>query len=42
MGATTLLAPHYVDEEEVSNIAKFIAGLDDTIPYNLLIFTHAS
>jgi pyruvate-formate lyase-activating enzyme len=31
-----------MNEEEVSNIAKFIAGLDDTIPYNLLIFTHSS
>ncbi len=38
LGATTLLVPHYVDEEEVSNIAKFIAELDDTIPYNLLVF----
>jgi pyruvate formate lyase activating enzyme len=42
MGATTLLVPHYMNEEEVSNIAKFIAGLDDTIPYNLLIFTYTS
>jgi pyruvate formate lyase activating enzyme len=38
LGATTLLVPHYVDEEEVSSIAKFIAELDDTIPYNLLVF----
>jgi pyruvate-formate lyase-activating enzyme len=42
MGAITLLVPHYMNEEEVSNIAKFIAGLDDTIPYNLLIFTYTS
>ena len=38
LGATTLLVPHYVSEEEVSAIARFIASLDETIPYNLLIF----
>ncbi len=38
LGATTLLVPHYVDEEEVSKIARFIAELDDTIPYSLLVF----
>ncbi|MEM0445264.1 MAG: radical SAM protein [Nitrososphaerota archaeon] len=38
LGATTLLVPHYVDEEEVSEIAKFIASLDDEIPYSLLVF----
>jgi len=38
LGATTLLVPHYVDEEEVGEIARFIASLDEDIPYNLLIF----
>lgn len=38
LGATTLLVPHYVDAEEVENIAKFIASLNEEIPYNLLIF----
>jgi|FaiFalFF_MnMetaG_3_1042247.scaffolds.fasta_scaffold03785_2 pyruvate formate lyase activating enzyme len=38
LGATTLLVPHYIDAEEVEQIAKFIASLDDEIPYNLLIF----
>ncbi|HIQ30475.1 MAG TPA: radical SAM protein [Candidatus Caldiarchaeum subterraneum] len=38
LGATTLLVPHYVDEEEVGEIARFVASLDDEIPYNLLVF----
>jgi len=38
LGATTLLVPHYIDAEEVGAIAEFIASLDDTIPYNLLVF----
>ncbi|RLF09920.1 MAG: radical SAM protein [Thermoprotei archaeon] len=36
--ATTLLVPGYVDEDEVDSIASFIADLDATIPYSLLIF----
>jgi len=36
--ATTLLAPGYVDEVEVENIAKFIASLNPEIPYSLLVF----
>jgi len=36
--ATTLLVPGYVDAEEVSKIAEFIASLDDEIPYGLLVF----
>jgi pyruvate formate lyase activating enzyme len=36
--ATTLLVPGYVDEMEVEKIAKFIAGLDSSIPYGLLVF----
>ncbi|MDH4219466.1 MAG: radical SAM protein [Candidatus Aminicenantes bacterium] len=36
--ASTLLVPGYVDEEEVSQIAKFIASLDPNIPYKLLAF----
>ncbi|PCN50160.1 amidohydrolase [Candidatus Geothermarchaeota archaeon ex4572_27] len=36
--ATTLLVPGYVDEREVDAIASFIADLDPTIPYSLLIF----
>ncbi|MCS7145739.1 MAG: radical SAM protein [Nitrososphaerota archaeon] len=38
LGATTLLVPHYVDEEEVEQIARFIASLDEEIPYSLLVF----
>lgn len=38
LGATTLLVPHYVDEDEVKEIARFVSSLDDTIPYNLLLF----
>jgi pyruvate formate lyase activating enzyme len=36
--ATTLLVSGYVDEEEVSGIAGFLAGLDSGIPYSLLVF----
>lgn len=36
--ASTLLVPGYVDEEEVGNIARFLASLDPEIPYALLAF----
>jgi pyruvate formate lyase activating enzyme len=36
--ASTLLVPGYIDEEEVANIARFIAGLNPGIPYSLLGF----
>lgn len=36
--ASTLLVPGYIDEEEVGNIARFIASLDPNIPYALLAF----
>mgnify|MGYP001124505124 CR=1 FL=1 len=36
--ASTLLVPGYVTEEEVENIAKFIANLNPNIPYALLAF----
>lgn len=36
--ASTLLVPGYVDEQEVGNIAKFIADLNPHIPYALLAF----
>ncbi len=36
--ATTLLVPEYVDEQEVSATASFIAELDPGIPYSLLVF----
>ncbi len=36
--ASTLLVPGYVDAEEVSRIARFIAEIDPTIPYALLGF----
>jgi pyruvate formate lyase activating enzyme len=36
--ASTLLVLGYVDKEEVSKIANFIAGLDKDIPYALLAF----
>ncbi|MEM4590595.1 MAG: radical SAM protein [Nitrososphaerota archaeon] len=38
LAATTLLVPGYVDAEEVTDIAEFIASLDETIPYSLLVF----
>lgn len=37
--ASTLLVPGYVDEEEVGNIARFIASLNPHIPYSLLAFS---
>jgi pyruvate formate lyase activating enzyme len=36
--ASTLLIPGYVDEEEVENLARFIAQIDPAIPYTLLAF----
>ena len=36
--ASTLLVPGYVDEDEVSAIANFIAQFDPNIPYSLLAF----
>jgi pyruvate formate lyase activating enzyme len=36
--ASTLLIPGYIDKKEVFNISKFIAGLDQSIPYSLLGF----
>jgi pyruvate formate lyase activating enzyme len=36
--ASTLLVPGYIDEQEVSNIARFIASLDQNMPYALLAF----
>jgi len=36
--ASTLLVPGYVDAEEVEKIARFIAQIDDEIPYTLLAF----
>ncbi|MFX0124383.1 MAG: radical SAM protein [Candidatus Hodarchaeota archaeon] len=36
--ATTLLIPAYVNKEEVSKIAQFLAELDKSIPYSLLVF----
>jgi pyruvate formate lyase activating enzyme len=36
--ASTLLVPGYVDTQEVSQLATFIASLDPTIPYSLLGF----
>ena len=38
LNATTLLVPGYIDEEEVENIASFIASIDENIPYSLLGF----
>jgi pyruvate formate lyase activating enzyme len=37
--ASTLLVPGYVDKQEVSQIAKFIASLNPDIPYSLLAFS---
>jgi pyruvate formate lyase activating enzyme len=37
--ASTLLVPGYVDEDEVRNLAKFLAGLNPNIPYSLLAFS---
>lgn len=36
--ASTLLVPGYIDEQEVSKIAAFIASLNPDIPYALLAF----
>ncbi len=36
--ATTLLVPSYIDGKEVGEIARFIASLDPSIPYSLLVF----
>jgi pyruvate formate lyase activating enzyme len=36
--ASTLLIPGYIDEEEVTNLARFIAQTDPRIPYTLLAF----
>ncbi len=36
--ASTLLIPGYIDEEEVRNIARWIASLHPDIPYALLAF----
>lgn len=36
--ATTLMVPGYTDAEEVDQIARFIASIDETIPYSLLVF----
>lgn len=36
--ASTLLIPGYVDDEEIRELASFIADLDPTIPYSLLAF----
>jgi pyruvate formate lyase activating enzyme len=36
--ASTLLVPGYVGANEVGRIARFIAGVDPTIPYALLAF----
>ena len=38
LAATTLLIPGYVNSDEVKKIAEFIADLDTTIPYSLLVF----
>ena len=35
---STLLIPFYVDENEVFQIAKFVANIDEKIPYSLLAF----
>jgi len=36
--ASTLLVPGYIDEEEIRNIARFIASINPDIPYSLLAF----
>lgn len=36
--ASTLLVPGYVDVEEVTSIARFLAELNPTIPYRMLAF----
>jgi pyruvate formate lyase activating enzyme len=37
--ASTLLVPGYVDAEEISRIARFIANIEPRIPYSLLAFS---
>jgi pyruvate formate lyase activating enzyme len=37
--ASTLLIPGYIDEEEVTGIARFISSLNPEIPYALLAFS---
>jgi pyruvate formate lyase activating enzyme len=39
--ASTLLVPGYIEEEEVAELAGFIASLDSEIPYSLLAFSPA-
>lgn len=34
----TLLVPYYIDHIEVEQIAQFIAAIDPSIPYSLLVF----
>lgn len=36
--ASTLLVPGYIDEDEIRNIARFIASVNPEIPYSLLAF----
>lgn len=36
--ASTLMVPGYVDATQVAQIAKFLAGIDPSIPYALLAF----
>jgi len=36
--ASTLLVPGYIDRKEVTQLARFIAGLNPDIPYSLLAF----
>jgi len=36
--ASTLLVPGYIDDDEVGNIAEFIASINPYIPYSLLAF----
>jgi len=36
--ASTLLIPGYIDVKEVRKIARFISGVDPTIPYSLLAY----
>ena len=37
--ASTLLVPGYVEEEEIEQLAGYIASLDENIPYSLLAFS---
>jgi len=36
--ASTLLVAGYIDEDEIRNIARFIASINPDIPYSLLAF----